>query len=141
MMKLSRTASYAVQAALHLAQSKTDSPVPCSRIAADGQMPERFLLQVLRTLVTKEILHSTRGVDGGYMLEREPGDISLLEVIEAIDGPMAAKLPPVDGLSTDTKDKLIKAMDGVTAHMRRELNAIKLTDLLALKPKPTNGKS
>ena len=138
-MKLSRTASYAVQATLQLAQSKSNSPVPCSKLAAAGHMPERFLLQVLRSLVTNGILHSTRGVDGGYTLFRKPDDISLLEVIEAIDGPFTTKMPSVDGLPAPTQDRLSRAMNDVTAHMRRELDSIKLAHLL---PKPTpSGKS
>src|SRR3954470_15915458 len=96
-MKLSRTVAYAVQATLQLAQNKSGLPVPCSQLASEGNMPERFLLQILRHLVTHGILHSTRGVDGGYSLERKPEDISLLDVIEAIDGPLSATLPGNDG--------------------------------------------
>ena len=59
-MKLSRTVAYAIQATLQLAQSKSENPVPCSQLAAQGHMPERFLLQILRHLVTHGILHSTR---------------------------------------------------------------------------------
>ena len=76
-MKLSRTVAYALQATLQLAQAKSGSPVPCSQLAATGHMPERFLLQVLRSLVTHGILQSTRGVEGGYTLERKPEDITL----------------------------------------------------------------
>ena len=83
MRKLSRTVEYAVQATLQLAQSKTGSPVPCSQLATCSAMPERFLLQILRSLVTHGILTSTRGVVGGYMLARRPEDISLLDLIEA----------------------------------------------------------
>src|SRR5580698_8195016 len=86
-MKLSRTVAYAVQATVRLAHSDSGIPVPCSQLAAEGHMPERFLLQILRHLVTHGILNSTRGVDGGYALERNAEDISLLDIIEAIDGP------------------------------------------------------
>ena len=82
-MKLSRTVSYAVRATLQLAQLSSKGPVPCSKLAAEGKMPERFLLQILRNLVTHGILRSTRGVDGGYALVRPADQISLLEVIEA----------------------------------------------------------
>src|SRR4029078_8838136 len=92
-MKLSRTVAYAVRATIQLAQTNSGAPVPCSRLASEGHMPERFLLQILRNLVTHGILHSTRGVDGGYSLERKPDDISLLDLIEAIDGPLIAMLP------------------------------------------------
>ena len=80
-MKLSRSVSYALQAVLQLAASDARTPVPCSQLAAEGSMPERFLLQILRHLVAHGILDSARGVEGGYVLERSPDEISLLEVI------------------------------------------------------------
>ena len=83
-MKLSRTVTYALQATLLLAQEERGEPIPCSRLAAEGAMPERFLLQILRSLVTHGILQSTRGVEGGYMLDRRPEEISLLEIIAPI---------------------------------------------------------
>jgi Rrf2 family protein len=130
-MKLSRTVAYAVQATLQLAQSKSDAPVPCSRLAAEGRMPERFLLQILRHLVTHGILHSTRGVDGGYSLERRPEDISLLEVIEAIEGPLAATFPPMEANHfSGVEARLREALGEVTSNCRRQLAAVKLSDLL-----------
>ena len=69
-MKLSRTVTYAIQATLQLAESDSRTPVPCSKLASQGAMPERFLLQILRNLVNHGILQSTRGVDGGYALLR-----------------------------------------------------------------------
>ncbi|MFZ5830611.1 MAG: RrF2 family transcriptional regulator [Planctomycetota bacterium] len=129
-MKLSRTVAYALQATLQLAQAPPGTPVPCSRLAAEGKMPERFLLQVLRNLVAHGILESTRGVDGGYRLERDPGQISLLEVIEAIDGPLSAMLPANEGLPAESRSKLERALDEVTTTARRELDSVKLADLM-----------
>ena len=130
-MKLSRTVAYAVQATLQLAQSKSDAPVPCSQLASEGHMPERFLLQILRHLVTHGILHSTRGVEGGYSLKRKPEEISLLEVIEAIDGPLVAAVPAVDGGDLSAVEtRLHEALDGVASICRCRLEAVKLSDLL-----------
>ena len=130
-MKFSRTVSYALQATLQLARvDKAEGPVPCSRLAAKGGMPERFLLQILRGLVTHGILSSTRGVDGGYTLRRDAADISLLEVIEAINGPMTSALPIDEGLPEGSKAKLECALAGVTELARRELRAITLAHLL-----------
>jgi len=135
-MKLSRTVAYALQATLQLAQSNSDSPVPCSRLASEGKMPERFLLQILRNLVAHGILESTRGVDGGYTLERGADEISLLEVIEAIDGPLNSAMPIGDGLPGDSKSKLETALADVTEVARRELAAVKLAHLL---PQPSTS--
>ena len=134
-MKLSRTVAYAVRATLQLAQANSGAPVPCSRLAAEGHMPERFLLQILRNLVTHGILHSTRGVDGGYSLERKPDDISLLDLIEAIDGPLIAMLPdPENGQRATTETRLREALDQVNVSMRRQLQAVRISDLLSSQP-------
>jgi Rrf2 family protein len=130
-MKLSRTVSYAVRATLQLARSESSAPVPCSKLASEGEMPERFLLQILRVLVTHGILKSTRGVEGGYSLSRSPADISLLEVIEAIDGPLdtAGDLLPADSIH-DVQQRLQTALRQVTDTSRKQLEAIKLSQLL-----------
>jgi Rrf2 family protein len=134
-MKLSRTVAYAVQAALQLAQSDSDAPVPCSQLASAGHMPERFLLQILRHLVNHGILQSTRGVDGGYSLNRKPDKISLLEIIEAIDGPLVTALPIMENSKPSAVDGRLKSvLDDVTDNCRRQLDAVKLADLLSKVP-------
>jgi Rrf2 family protein len=129
-VKISRTVAYAVQATLQLARSKSQLPVPCSQLAAEGKMPERFLLQILRHLVTHGILHSTRGVEGGYTLERSPEQISLLEVIEAIDGPLNTNLPASEGPTLPHEERLREAIDQITSTARQQLAALKLSDLM-----------
>lgn len=138
-MKLSRTVSYAVRAALQLAESELTVPVPCSRLASEGEMPERFLLQILRVLVTHGILKSTRGVDGGYSLSRPADQISLLEVIEAIDGPMdrAGESLMTEGPG-ENQDKLQTALKQVTNTARKQLKAISLSQLV---PPPSTRSS
>jgi Rrf2 family protein len=130
-MKFSRSVVYAVQATIHLASAQSELPVPCRHLATEGQMPERFLLQILRSLVTHGILQSTRGVDGGYSLDRSPQDISLLDVIEAVDGPLGSFLPPQGTLSHRTYARLREAVDEVGATLRSQLQAIKLSDLIS----------
>ncbi len=129
-MKLSRTVAYAVRATLQLATSDSSTPVPCSQLAANGKMPERFLLQILRNLVTHGILRSTRGVDGGYSLVRSPDQVSLLEVIEAIEGPLNTGEPATEGLTSESQNRLQNALQQVTDNSRRQLEAIKLSQLL-----------
>jgi len=129
-MKLSRTVAYALQATMQLAESASNAPVPCSRIASKGEMPERFLLQVLRSLVNHGVLRSTRGVDGGYMLVRSANEISLLEVIEAIDGPLDSKLPVELGDDVESQKNLQQALKEVTEVARKQLGAIKISQLV-----------
>ena len=129
-MKLSRTTAYALQAILQLARADVRKPVPCSRLAAEGRMPERFLLQILRSLVTHGILSSTRGIEGGYTLQRSPADISLLDVIEAVGGPFNSAPPIHEGLPEEARTKLECAMREVAELAQRKLRAVRLTDLL-----------
>ncbi len=134
-MRLSRTAAYAVQATLQLAQTSPGAPVPCSQLASEGKMPQRFLLQILRNLVTHGILQSTRGVEGGYALTRDADHISLLEVIEAVDGPMRSNSTEAgEPLPADTSARLHQALEEVTASTRRELESIKLAHLIPQPP-------
>jgi Rrf2 family transcriptional regulator, cysteine metabolism repressor len=128
-MKLSRTVAYALQATLQLADVDPHVPVPCSKLAAEGGMPERFLLQILRNLVTHGILHSTRGVEGGYALDRSPAEISLLELIEAVDGPVHSQPPTTEGLPADSLAHLSVALEEVTNTTRKQLQDIKLSHL------------
>jgi len=129
-MRLSQTAAYALHASVQLAQSNSNVPVPCNRLANEGGMPERFLLQVLRTLVTQGILHSTRGVDGGYSLRRPAAEVSVLEVIEAVDGPIHPALPPGANLPEEAGVRLSDALARAAEAVRACLQAITLADLL-----------
>jgi Rrf2 family protein len=89
------------------------------------------LLQILRHLVTHGILHSTRGVDGGYSLDRSPDEISLLEVIEAIDGPLGPLLPESElPRVAENQLRLREALEMAAANLRRQLQSIKIADLL-----------
>jgi Rrf2 family protein len=131
-MKLSRTVAYALQATLQLAQTNHLGPVPCSRLAAEGEMPERFLLQILRNLVAHGILTSVRGAEGGYMLDRRPEDISLLEIIEAIEGLINPVIQAADGLPAASRAKLDVVLANITEMIRKELQTLKLAHLLPL---------
>ena len=89
-------------------------------------MPDRFLLQILRNLVAHGLLRSTRGVIGGYTLARDPDDISLLDIIEAVEGPVTFE--PAD--PNPNQAWLQAALEQVTVDVRRELAHLKLSQLL-----------
>jgi Rrf2 family protein len=92
-MKLSQSVTYGIHAILRLADCRENVPVSCGKLAEQGKMPERFLLQILRDLAKQGILQSTRGGGGGFTLGKPVQEICLLEVIEAVDGPLCAVLP------------------------------------------------
>jgi Rrf2 family protein len=87
-MRLSRSAGYAIQAVFQLAQGDGKTPISSQQLAVASDMPVRFLLTILSKLVKRGILKSRRGTDGGYLLARRANEISLLQLIEAVDGPI-----------------------------------------------------
>ena len=93
-------------------------------------MPERFLLQVLRSLVTQDILRSTRGVEGGYSLRKPAHELTLLEVIEAVDGPLQSLAPSGEEIPTQTLHRLESAMEHVNQQSRDYLSQISFASLL-----------
>lgn len=88
-MRLSRRVEYALLAVLDLAQSRGDGRVQLREIAQRQGLPEKYLEQLLRPLRSAGLVVSTRGSRGGYELARPPAEISLLDVLEAVDGPLA----------------------------------------------------
>jgi Rrf2 family protein len=86
-MQITRQADYALRAVLHLARN-LDQRVATSTIAEEQQIPPSFLAKIISQLSVAGLLHTSRGARGGVSLARQPKEISLLEVVEAIDGPI-----------------------------------------------------
>ena len=86
-MQITRQADYAVRAVLHLAQGG-DQRIATSMIAEEQRIPPSFLAKIVSQLSIAGLLHTSRGARGGVVLARAAKDITLLEVIEAIDGPI-----------------------------------------------------
>lgn len=87
-MQITRQADYAVRAILHLAQIKNGDRAATSTVAKEQHIPPSFLAKIISQLSIAGLLHTSRGARGGVMLARDPRDITLLEVVEAIDGPI-----------------------------------------------------
>src|SRR5688572_30473194 len=87
-MQITRQADYAVRAVLHLAQIKNGDRAATSTVAKEQHIPPSFLAKIISQLSIAGLLHTSRGARGGVMLARDPKDITLLEVVEAIDGPI-----------------------------------------------------
>ena len=87
-MRVSAKADYAARAAAELSTA-TDSPIKADRIAEAQGIPAKFLETILLELKHAGIVRSQRGPDGGYTLARPAEDISVADVIRAVDGPLA----------------------------------------------------
>src|SRR5262245_20294226 len=95
-MKLTRASSYALHAVAYMAQQQHDTPLASHKIAHERGIPERFLLKVLKPLVSARVLVSIKGPNGGYRLARPASDISMLEIVEAVDGQIRGMAPEPD---------------------------------------------
>lgn len=87
-MQITRQADYAVRAVLHLARMGNTERAATSTVAREQHIPPSFLAKIISQLSIAGLLHTSRGARGGVTLARDPQDITLLEVVEAIDGPI-----------------------------------------------------
>lgn len=86
---LSQKGRYALHALLVLARHGDDEPMGIADIAEEANIPRKFLEQILLELKRRGIVRSQRGRAGGYLLGRDPKDISFADVIRTTDGPLA----------------------------------------------------
>jgi Rrf2 family protein len=132
-MRISAKTDYALRAAAELAAAPEGRPVKGERLATSQEIPLRFLENILLQLRHAGIVESRRGSDGGYRLARPPAEITLADVIRAIDGPLA-------GVTGERPEKLkfgghAEAMQdvwvAVRAALRRVLERVTLADVAA----------
>lgn len=132
-MKLTHAASYGVHAMVHIAGQKPDVPQASHDIARVHKIPERFLLKVLKPMVSAGLLSSVKGPHGGYRLAKPAAQISLLDVIEAVEGPIRGKLQfQATGSDAAVHKKLETVCDQVAQKTRASLKGIKLSQLAEL---------
>lgn len=87
-MQITRQADYALRAMLYLAKTDPNTRSSTSQIAEDQRIPPSFLAKIISQLSIAGLIHTSRGARGGVSLAHRPEEISLLEVVEAIDGPI-----------------------------------------------------
>ncbi len=87
-MQITRQADYAMRAVMYLAKLGPDRKAATSQIAQEQQIPPSFLAKIVSQLSVAGLLQTSRGARGGVSLARPPEEISFLEVVEAIDGPI-----------------------------------------------------
>ncbi len=99
-MLISQKSEYAIRALVDIANNPAEKPVNRSDISRRQQIPLPYLTQVLRALVNGRILNSSRGPTGGYTLNLPPEDISLLDVVTLLQGPVSPA--QCDGSNADS---------------------------------------
>ena len=124
MISITTKSPYAVAALTELARTP-NQPIPVGEIARRREIPAQFLEQLVATLRRGGVLRSQRGVKGGYTLARGADEITVLEVVELLDGPL-----PVDG------DDVFAAS---AAAARAVLAATTIADCLAREQEASGG--
>jgi Rrf2 family protein len=132
-VRVSAKVDYALRAAVELAALEQDWPIKGERLAAGQEIPLRFMENILGELRQAGIIGSKRGAEGGYLLARPPAEISLAEVIRAVDGPLAnigGQRPDqltYEGSATELREVWI----AVRAALRSVLEQVTLADVAA----------
>ena len=90
MLSITTKSPYAIRALAELARTGGPGPVPIGELARRREVPVQFLEQLFAVLRRAGVLRSQRGVKGGYAFAREPGDVTVLEVVELLDGRLGA---------------------------------------------------
>jgi Rrf2 family cysteine metabolism transcriptional repressor len=88
MISITSKSPYAVLALAELGRSAGSGPVPIGELARRRDVPVQFLEQLFATLRRAGVISSQRGVKGGYRFAREPSTVSVLEIVELLDGPL-----------------------------------------------------
>ena len=88
-VRISLKVDYAIRALTQLAAEGREGPIKADHVATEQDIPVRFLLGILNELKRARLVTSQRGAEGGYLLTRPPSEISLADVIRAVDGPLA----------------------------------------------------
>jgi Rrf2 family protein len=113
MISVTSKSRYAVVAMAELARSGA-APVPIAQIAERREMPVQFLEQLFSTLRRDGLLQSQRGVKGGYSLARPPEEITVLEVVQSLDGKVGQEADEAGGIWRDGVEALRDVFSSTT---------------------------
>jgi Rrf2 family cysteine metabolism transcriptional repressor len=131
-MKVSLRSTYGILAAVDLAMQTGSAPIQAKAIARRQGIPARFLEQVLHAMKKAGLVSSQRGAQGGYVLSRKPADVSVAEILEALEGPFLRSMTEVNGRAHSTSRSealLAKVWDRVHEAERQVLEGITVEEL------------
>ena len=130
-MRISAKADYAVRAAVELAAAADERPVKAERIATAQQIPLNFLENILGELRHAGIVRSQRGADGGFRLAKPPHQLTVADVIRAVEGPLASVRggPPEEVSYEGASEALLRVWIAVRASLRSVAEHVTLADI------------
>ena len=132
-MNISAKADYAICAAVALAAADGDAPVKGEALARSQDIPTKFLENIMGDLRKAGIVSSQRGAVGGYWLARPADEVTLADVIRAVDGPLAnvRGTRPEQTAYQGVTESLVEVWIAVRASLRSVLEAVTLADVVA----------
>ena len=132
-MQFNQATDYAFRVVLHLAALPHGAIVNGQTLADKERIPQRFLHKIMRTLTAAGIIRSHRGADGGFALEKQAQDISLLTVVQAMEGPVMIQRCLGDGSlcskACATACPVHAALGGVQEQLVASLGTIRFAEL------------
>lgn len=128
-MKFNKTVAYAVAAVVQVAANSSTKPVANRIVCERTQMPERFVLQIMRLLVNGGVLIGVRGFDGGYKLARPAHQITLLDIYESVDSLGEDSDVGFNRLSPVSQRIVANAIEGIVADARKRLAKLTVAEL------------
>lgn len=114
MLAITSKSPYALRALVELARVGGGEPVPLGEIARRRDVPVQFLEGLFGTLRRAGVLVSQRGVKGGYSFARPPDQVTVLEVVELLEGDLAAEARVAGGVWAEATDALCSVLGGAT---------------------------
>ena len=130
-MKIRRSTGYALLAAGYIARHRKEGIILSQTISEKYNIPLEYLLKILQQLVKANLLRSKRGPRGGFSLGKPANKITLLQVIEAVDGPMVSLLHLEEHAKGERfASRIEKTYDKAISQARAVFDKAKLSDLL-----------
>lgn len=127
---ISQTVEYAMRAMSFLA-SLDGQAANCESIARGTRVPQGYLSKVMRDLVCADLVKSYRGPNGGFMLARPPSEITLLDIVNAVDPIRRIDRCPIDNPDHGDLCALHRCLDDALAHMERTFRQTTLGGVLS----------
>lgn len=119
-MNISSRCEYACRAIVELARNENNpEPITAVQIAEKRNIPEKYLVHILLQLKRAGLVRSVRGAQGGYLLAQPPGEITLHDIIRAIDGPVLEPLPVENAGNSDIEPAWKEVASGIGAVLDR----------------------
>ena len=130
-MRISAKADYAVRAAVELAAATDERPVKAERIASAQDIPLNFLENILGELRHAGVVRSHRGAEGGFRLAKPAAEITIADIIRAVEGPLASVRggPPEETSYPGASEALPRVLIAVRANLRKVVEHVTVADV------------